>query len=683
MREKENVLVVYPSVRTAMDVAATAPVLLDATKAAGFPRNFVISEKAALTWSDDNRRVFLGIIGQGAAPDTARRKSTDSVADVDVWRTMDERVQSQQMIRADQERNFTFRQAFDLSTAKFVQLSDSSMRDLEVGADGRWAVGRDARAYVSDYERPRADIYRVNTSTGERTLMLRGQTLANNGAFVFGIAPNGRHYVYWNDGRFHAYDLESGSSKTLAAGPDFTDTDFDHPGVRPPFGIAGYSADGKSVIASHKFDLWVLPLDGAGSARNLTNGAGSKDSINFRWVRSEPVDPMAARAARDPRVIDLAKPLMLAAFGEWTKNAGFYRLANGKLEPIVYEAASYGPPTRAAKADRYIFTRSTFAEYPDLRMSSSNFAEAKKISDANPQQSDFKWGRTVLFDYTIKDGTKLQGFMMVPDDYRQGEKRPMIVSFYEKNSQNLNRYVAPSFITGMGALPIEALSRGYITMFADIHYHTGSSHSDQLEAVEAATKKVIELGYADPGKIGLNGHSYGGEGAAFIATRSKMFAAVGVGAGVTDLYTDFTQSWGWSYQVNSGSGANAFDYYMYGQGRWGFSPWDKPDVYRFESALTHVPLVSSPILIMHGTADPTVSFQEGLNFYQALRFNKKEAILLAYPGEGHGLRGWANRRDLTVRYFQFFDHYLRGVPAPAWMKEGVPFLVKDAVKVLQ
>ena len=59
-----------------------------------------------------------------------------------------------------------------------------------------------------------------------------------------------------------------------------------------------------------------------------------------------------------------------------------------------------------------------------------------------------------------------------------------------------------------------------------------------------------------------------------------------------------------------GSGANGNDYYLYGQGRWGFSPWDKPDVYHFESALTHVPEVTAPFLIMHGTADPTVSFQK-------------------------------------------------------------------------
>jgi hypothetical protein len=72
-----------------------------------------------------------------------------------------------------------------------------------------------------------------------------------------------------------------------------------------------------------------------------------------------------------------------------------------------------------------------------------------------------------------------------------------------------------------------------------------------------------------------------------------------------------------------------------------------------------------------------VSFNESLKFYNALRYNGKNAVLLAYPGEGHGLRGLANRRDLTARYFQFFDHYLRGAPAAPWMTEGVPYLRKS------
>jgi dipeptidyl aminopeptidase/acylaminoacyl peptidase len=252
----------------------------------------------------------------------------------------------------------------------------------------------------------------------------------------------------------------------------------------------------------------------------------------------------------------------------------------------------------------------------------------------------------------------------------------MIVTFYEKNSQSMHRYNAPSYLTGMGGSPMQAVTAGYLTMMPDVHFRTGSSHTDMLECVEAGTRKVIEMGYADPKKIAVTGHSYGGEGAAFIGTMSKMFAAVGMGAGVVDLANDFSMPWGWSYGFQGGSGDTAFNYYLYDQGRWGFSPWDKPDKYHFESALTHVPNVTAPFLIMHGTSDPTVGFINGLAFYNALRYHNKQAVLLAYPDEGHGLRGLANRRDLTVRFFEFFDHFLKGAPAPKWWTEGVPYLKK-------
>jgi hypothetical protein len=66
-----------------------------------------------------------------------------------------------------------------------------------------------------------------------------------------------------------------------------------------------------------------------------------------------------------------------------------------------------------------------------------------------------------------------------------------------------------------------------------------------------------------------------------------------------------------------------------------------------------------------------------MNFYNALRYHGKSAIMLAYPNEGHGLRGMANRKDLTIRFFEFFDHHLKGAPAPTWMTEGVPYLQKE------
>jgi len=677
MRERDNVLIAFPDVRATLDAgAASSPMTLDPATADGFPEGWVVSDRATLSWSADNARVFFGIKEQVEEPDT-EREGTDEVANVDVWNTLDERIQSLQMRRANTDRNFTFRQVFDVAAEKFIKLADETMRDLDVAKEGRWAVGRDTRGYIHDYNPAAADIYRVNTSTGERTLVLSNQL---TGSGLLGFSADGRHYLYWKDLKVQAYDLHAGTSRTLGglSAPSFVNVENDHAGPKPSYGIAGYSADGKAAIVQTRYDLWVLPFDGS-DARNLTNGEGAENEIRFRYIDLDPEDSPTGggRGGSAGRKIDLSKALTLTAYGQWTKKAGFYELTDGELTEIVYEDARFSTPTKAKEADKFLLTRQTFAEFPDLRVSGPDFGASTKITDANPQQAEFLWGHRILFDYENKDGVRLQGILALPDDYQPGEKRPMLVAFYEKNSQNLHRYTAPSYLGGMGSSPAQAVSEGYLTMLPDVHFRTGASHSDMLECVEAATQKVIEMGYADPERIGVSGHSYGGQGAAFIGVRSDMFAAVGMGAGVTDLYSDFNQNWGWTYDIDGGSGSSGHSYYINGQGRQATSPWEDPELYMFESGITHAPDAKAPFLIMHGTSDPTVAFQNGLGFYNALRFNGKSAILLAYPGEGHGLRGLANRRDLTVRFFQFFNHYLKGEPAPDWMTKGVPYLKKD------
>ena len=110
--------------------------------------------------------------------------------------------------------------------------------------DGRWAVGRDTRGYIHDYKRAAADIYRVNTTTGERTLMMKAASLQGNP----GITPNGKAYLYWKDSRFQAWDLDANTSRTLGGvpatgrggdtgGPSFVNVEDDHPGPKPPYPI--------------------------------------------------------------------------------------------------------------------------------------------------------------------------------------------------------------------------------------------------------------------------------------------------------------------------------------------------------------------------------------------------------------------------------------------------------------
>ena len=301
-------------------------------------------------------------------------------------------------------------------------------------------------------------------------------------------------------------------------------------------------------------------------------------------------------------------------------------------------------------------------------MSGSDFEDRERVTQANPQQDEFLWGRRILFDYTNDDGVPLQGTLAIPDDYEADQKLPMIVRFYEQNSQDLHLYPVPAYRHSPNFAGY--VSNGYLIMQPDIHFRIGSSHSDMLESVEAAVRKVIEMGYVDPDAVGLSGHSYSGGGGAYIATRSDMFSAVAHGAAPINLVSEFNQ-------LFVGNGRNNHSYDIYGQGRYATNPYDDFQLYWDQSPISGVQDMNTPVLYLHGESDPTVNWEQGLEWYNALRFLGKEIIWLSYPDEGHGLSKLQNRVDFQYRLRQFFNHHLKGEPAPRWMTDGVPYLDKD------
>jgi hypothetical protein len=126
--------------------------------------------------------------------------------------------------------------------------------------------------------------------------MMKAATLESNP----GISPNGRTFLYWKDSKYQAWDLDTGTTKTLggASTVSFVDTEDDHPGPKPAYGIAGYTPDGTAAIAQHRYDLWLLPLDGS-APKNLTNGLGAKNEVRYRIVRF--TGPRSARGLRSGR----------------------------------------------------------------------------------------------------------------------------------------------------------------------------------------------------------------------------------------------------------------------------------------------------------------------------------------------------------------------------------------------
>lgn len=105
-------------------------------------------------------------------------------------------------------------------------------------------------------------------------------------------------------------------------------------------------------------------------------------------------------------------------------------------------------------------------------------------------------------------------------------------------------------------------------------------------------------------------------------------------------------------------------------------PWDDRARWISQDPIEHVPAIETPFLILHGTADGAVDWNQGLELYTAARRLGKEVILLSYPDEPHHLNREPNQKDFQVRMKQWFDHWLKGDAAPDWMAKGVPHLEK-------
>lgn len=574
LEQNENVLLAF----TGIGGRRQASIVYDPTEAAGFPSGMVVSDLAGLSWSEDRSRIFFGIKEQREVIEK-ERKPADLVPNVDIFHWQDEQIQTVQQRRASADRNRTYRAVLHLADRRFIQLTDDEMRTISLTDDGRWGIGQNDRNYISDWKERQADYYRVDIDTGERTLFLEGHKQ------TFGLSPDSEHFLYWLDGQIWNYVLESGEKINLTANApvSFTNMEWDYVGERPAYGITGYTEDGRSVILTHRYDLYLQPLDGS-PATCLTQGAGDAAEMRLRYIRTD----------FEHDFIDLSEPMFLSAYGQWTKQAGFYLLDGRDMTELVYDDCMFGRPMKAGEADVWLVTRETFRDFPDYYFTDGTFSDLERLTEANPQQAEYSWGRSILFDYTNNDGVRLQGWLGIPDSYREGERRPLLVNYYEKNSQNLHRYQRPVYRSGPNLAGY--CSNGYLVMQPDVHFRTGTSHSDMQECVEAAVAKVVEMGYADPDRVGLHGHSYSGGGSTYIATRSDKFAAITAGAAPIDLIFEFNI-------LFTGSGQNNHQYDIHGQGRYGVSPYDDYELYESQSPIFKVQDMDTPCSTC--TAGPT------------------------------------------------------------------------------
>ncbi|MCL3781931.1 S9 family peptidase [Prolixibacteraceae bacterium JC049] len=629
----------------------------------GIQAGFCPSENRSPYFSEDGTRLYLGVARQPkkAPKDTVTK---DEIPGLDVWSWTDLQLQPMQKLNASKEKKRTYLSVYHIKQQQLVLLADSLYPEVRLLNKGKAnsALVVDSRPYrrASSWSgKWHSAYYLIDQFSGEKKLIKKDISAIR-------ITPDGNYAVWYEkkDSCFYVKNMANSQTFNLTQNlkVNFYNEWNDVPNDPSPYGFVGFDKSQRYAFINDRFDIWKFDLQQKKTPENITNGEGRKTKTRFDWVDLD----------YDEVLVD-TKQVILQGFNEETKESGYFQSSFQK--PTTPKALLYGPYryrslTKAKDAEAYIWRRENVQQFANLRFG-KKIAGDQVISNANPQQKEYNWATNELVKWTSFKGEQLEGMLYKPEDFDPNKKYPMMVYFYERNADNLHRhyYPYPSYST---INRIHYTSNGYLVFVPDITYTVGQPGQDAYDAIISGVMNLVNTySWVDKAHMALQGQSWGGYQTAHLITRTNLFAAAMAGAPVSNM----TSAYG---GIRWGSGMSRMFQYEHTQSRIGGTLWERTSDYIRNSPVFFAPRVETPLLMMHNDNDGAVPWYQGIEYFVALRRLNKPAWLLVYNGEPHNLRhgSWANRKDLSIRMKQFFDHYLKGAPAPKWMTEGIPAVNK-------
>ena len=645
---------------------------------AGIPDTLEVVHHRAPAWSDDGRMISLGLrpaepeagadaedgadgAPQSGAPESGDAPPADSepdLPDLQIWHTSDVRLFPEQQVSEDRDDARSLLAVWHLDDERIVVLGSDLMGSAQLLHGWDYALEDISEPYPwgAMFGRPYHDVWAVDADTGERRQILTRVRYEWPSA-------GGDWLLSWDGSAYRSLHLATGEQHDLTSGltAEFADTDYDTPtDVTPPrsFGPGGWLKDDNAVLLYDEHDIWRVAPDGSGGER-LTRGA--ETGITHRLTRVTDDD--------EPGIDPDSRPY-LSLYNEETEQRGYARFIGGwadagdrdSAETLVLQDAYVGSLERADSADVLLYRAERFDDPPDLFVAGPDLADPAQVTRINPFIDEVAWGRAQLVDFASESGRDLQFVLLLPANHEEGRAVPTIVYTYEILSPQMHFFRVPSERDYYNTAAW--IQHGYAVLLPDIVYRARDPGVSALESVRAAVAKAVEMGVTDPDAVGLIGHSWGGYQATFLPTRTDIFAASVAGAPLTDFVS-------FMGQLHWNPGIAEVSHWETGQARMEVPFWEDPEAHRRNSPIHEVHHMETPLLMAFGNEDGVVDWDQGTEFFNFARRAGKQMVLLVYEGEDHGFRDEANQKDYHRRILEWFGHYLKGEPAPAWITDGV------------
>lgn len=289
----------------------------------------------------------------------------------------------------------------------------------------------------------------------------------------------------------------------------------------------------------------------------------------------------------------------------------------------------------------------------------------RPLTRMTDQVKTFALGTREIISWKSQDGASIEGVLIKPADFDPGKKYPLLCVIHG-GPTGIDR---PALLTGDTRYYPADIWAARGALILKVNYRGSSGYGEKFRMLNVRNLGVgdawdvisgvdylIGKGWVDPAKVACMGWSQGGYISAFLTTSSDRFAAISVGAGISDWAT---------YYYNT-------DITDFTIGYLGADPVEDPEIYQKTSPISYVKKARTPTLIQHGELDKRVPPPNAYELRQALLNRGVKVELVIYKGYGHGITKPKSVRAVMQHNLSWFNHYLWGDPMPDFAKPEVP-----------
>ena len=594
-----------------------------------------VAATSELAWTPDGTRLFVAL--RDPADDQAARAAfTALVQGPIVVQSSAPFLDWDRMSRANRRRALA---TIDPVTGVATRvLPTTPITSYQVSRDGSFVTWLEDATTKTSY-----DVI-GGTDNAVKTALLGGEPRTVLEARVFETSTprwsdDGRTLAYAKKGEVFVQRIDEAAPRSITPRPKV------EPGAAPAkdpakddepesFSVTAFSRDGARVLLTSKRGWYVASVADGARERVLTlDDTHEERNPKLTFVDWTP--------GGDGLLVQYGEP------DRWRRGLSRLDLRTRQLLPLVADASLYQRFQVSRDGSTVIFQKSDGDRPADLYAADAGMTNVRKLTDLNPWIAQTSVPTSELVSYRDADGKVLHGVLRYPVGYEKGKRYPTVFEIYETFFDN--------GFNGRAAL---LANHGYAVFHPSVNLVVGRPGESWAKGVTAAANRLIDLGIADPDRLGVHGTSYGGYATVLLVTETDRFKAAINISGKVDMVSFYTDS--------ERLGVRNTHAPEKSQDRIGGTLWEYPERFIEHSAIFRLDRVKTPLLTISGDQDPNVPANQSRELYYALRRLGKDVVWVRYVNGGHRPPNSVDESiDFEQRIVAWYDKYLKAPAAAA------------------